>query len=204
MTTELAFNDQYVHLKKNGTFGWTPLTYVVDVKEKKAAGGPGFGLWGPGYLWIDDVAVTRVDDGVPLTPEPVWGKQERPIAPPAALGEGAVRCPECGYKNMPAWGKCYACGSELKAAKASGAGPAVKLLTSIEGQNPFSGGTVTAEHATEGRQALRIDSGFASWVAPRTGPVTTTSRPIYSAPPTSRCRWPSKSAIAKPTAIGRA
>ncbi len=167
MTTELAFNDQYVHLKKNGTFGWTPLTYVVDVKEKKAAGGPAFGLWGPGYLWIDDVAVAKVDDSVPLTPEPVWGKQERPIAPPAALGEGAVRCPECGYKNMPAWGKCYACGSELTAAKASGAGPAVKLLTSIEGQSPFSGGAVTTEHATEGQQALRIDSGFASWVAPQ-------------------------------------
>ncbi len=165
MTTELAFGDKYLSLKKGGTFGWTPLTYVIDWKENKEMTGPAFGLWGAGYLWIDDVAVTRVDESVPLTPEPVWGKEEKPIAPPAALGDGAVRCPECGYKNMPAWGKCYACGTELKGGKLAAAGPAVKLLSSLEGQSPFSGGTLTPEHASEGRQALRIDSGFASWVA---------------------------------------
>ncbi len=167
MTTELAFDDQYTHLKKNGTFGWTPLTYVVDVKEKKNINGPGFGLWGPGYLWIDDVAVVRVGDDVPLTPQPVLGKEEKPIAPPGPLGADAVRCPECGYKNMPAWGRCYACGSELKGAKASGAGPAAKLLTSIEGQSPFSGGTIAAEHATEGRQGAEARSGYASWNGPQ-------------------------------------
>jgi hypothetical protein len=32
-TTEFAFDDKYFQLKKNGTFGWTPLTYVVELKE---------------------------------------------------------------------------------------------------------------------------------------------------------------------------
>ena len=40
MTTELAIDDKYIHLKKNGTFGWTPLTYVVDVKQQKDLNAP--------------------------------------------------------------------------------------------------------------------------------------------------------------------
>ena len=34
-TTEFMFDEQYLELKKNGTFGWTPLTYVAEIKEKK-------------------------------------------------------------------------------------------------------------------------------------------------------------------------
>ena len=43
------------------------------------------------------------------------GPEEKPIEPPGELGEGAVRCPECGYRNMPSWGHCYACGTALLA-----------------------------------------------------------------------------------------
>ena len=104
-TTELMFAGKYIQLKKNGTFGWTLLTYVGEVTEKKKQAHPSFGLMAPGYLWVDDVAVERVGRDVPLTPQPVLGREEKPIAPPGPLGDGAVRCVECGYRNMPAWGR---------------------------------------------------------------------------------------------------
>ena len=58
MTTEFMFNGNYVQLKKNGTFGWTKLTYVGQIQEKKKAG-PSFGLMAPGYLWIDDASLVK-------------------------------------------------------------------------------------------------------------------------------------------------
>ncbi|HEV3003139.1 MAG TPA: hypothetical protein VGX78_01705 [Pirellulales bacterium] len=45
--------------------------------------------------------------------------------------------------------------------------PAVKLLASFEGKNPFEGGQVAAGHATDGNQSLRLDGGYASWVGPQ-------------------------------------
>ena len=45
-------------------------------------------------------------------------------------------------------------------AKILAAGPAVKLLASFEDKNPFGGGTVVENHATEGSQALRIDRSY--------------------------------------------
>jgi hypothetical protein len=40
--------------------------------------------------------------------------------------------------------------------------PALRLITSFEDKNPFEGGSVVAEHATDGAHALRIDKGFAA------------------------------------------
>jgi hypothetical protein len=162
-TTEFCFNEQYFQLKKNGTFGWTLLTFVVDVKEAKDANGPSFGLMAPGYFWIDDVTLTKVGTDVALTPEPVLGKEERPIELPGELKGDVVRCPECGYRNLPAWQTCYACGTKLEAARKTVSGPAVKLLTSFEDKSPMSGGAVVAEHATEGQKALRVDKDYAVW-----------------------------------------
>jgi hypothetical protein len=159
-TTEFMFEEKYMPLKKNGTFGWTRLTYVAEVKKRRELGHPSFGLMAPGYLWVDDVSVEKVGEEVPLTPEPVLGTEEAPIGPPGELGEGSVRCPDCGYRNMPAWGKCYACGVKLEPKKATG-GPPVKLITSFEEKNPFEGGTVLALHATEGTKALRLDRNYA-------------------------------------------
>ncbi len=164
-TTEFMFAGEYIPLEKNGTFGWTRLEYVGEVKEKRDSSHPSFGLMAPGYLWVDDVAVERVGAEVPLTAQPVLGKEERPIAPPAELGDGAVRCVECGYRNMPAWGGCYACGSLLEAAKAEVAVEPVKPITSFEGKNPFSGGAVVTQHASDGKKALRIDEGYVSMEA---------------------------------------
>jgi len=166
-TTEFMFEEKYLPLRKNGTFGWTPLTYVGEVKEKREFGHPSFGLMAPGYLWVDDVAVEKVGDDVPLTPEPILGAEEAPIAPPGAWGEGVVRCPECGYRNMPAWGRCYACGSPLDARPGGRTGEPIKRITSFEEENPFGGGTVVAEHATDGTKALRIDRSYVSMDAPQ-------------------------------------
>ena len=160
-TTELMFEGKYLRLNKNGTFGWSLLTYVGEVKQKREFGHPSFGLMAPGYLWVDDVTLEKVGDDVALTPEPVIGTEEEPIAPPGEIGEGAVHCPECGYRNRPDWGRCYACGSKLEAKKAA-AGEPVKLITSFEDRNPFSPGTVVSEHATHGARALRIDKSYVS------------------------------------------
>jgi hypothetical protein len=162
-TTEFMFNGKYINLNKNGTFGWTPLSYVADVASTKEVLGPSFGLMAPGYFWIDDVVMLRVGNDVPVTEQPVLGREERPIEPPGPLGSDNVRCPECGYKNMPAWKTCYACGSVLRAAKQGPSGPAQRLLTSFEDRSPLDGARLVNEHATDGVRAARIDKGYAVW-----------------------------------------
>lgn len=158
-TTEFMFNGKYMQLNKNGTFGWTRLTYVADVTERKQAG-PSFGMFAPGYLWIDDVSLVKVSSDVPLTDEPVWGEEESPLAPPAELTAAAVRCPVCAYRNLPEWKKCYACGSTLEATATAVSGPPVKRITSWEDKNPFAGGAVVEQHASDGSQALRVDRSY--------------------------------------------
>ena len=124
-STEFMFAGKYVPLRKSGTFGWSLLTYVGDITEKKEGPHPSFGLMAPGYLWVDDVRVEAVGKEVALTPEPIVGPEEAPIAPPGELGTEAARCPECGYRNQAAWGRCYACGSAAgKRRQAAGRRPA--------------------------------------------------------------------------------
>jgi hypothetical protein len=173
-TTEFMFDGTddgkgYYQLEKNGTFGWTKLTFVGEVKEKRKVLGPSFGSWAPGYLWVDDVTMEKVGDDVALTPKPVLGAEEAPIAPPGKLDGTAVRCPECGYRNMPARKSCFACGTDLARKKPAEAvtGPPVRVLTSFEGDdNPFSlldgpaKAVVVAEHATDGQRAMRLDSSY--------------------------------------------
>ena len=166
-TTEFMFEEKYLPLRKNGTFGWTPLTYVGEVKTRREFGHPSFGLMAPGYFWVDDVSVEKVGAEVPLTPEPVLGPEEKPITPPGPPGADAVRCPECGYRNTPAWGRCYACGSGLELKPAAAAGPTVRLITSFEDKNPFDGGTVVSQHATDGAKALRVDRNFVAMDGPQ-------------------------------------
>ena len=165
--TEFMFNDKYIPLHKGGTFGWTRLTYVADLTQP-AKTGPSFGLWGPGYLWIDDVSMELVGPAMAVTAIPTLGKEEAPIAPPGPLGPGVIRCPRCQHRNMPAWKKCYACGADLASQKQTTVdGPPEKLITSFEQDNPFEGGTVVAEHATDGSKSLRIDGDYAVMQAPQ-------------------------------------
>jgi hypothetical protein len=176
-TTEFMFNGAedgtgYFQLEKNGTFGWSKLTFVGEVKEKNKVLGPSFGLCAPGYLWVDDVTMEKVGDDVALTPKPVLEKEETPITPPGKIESSAVRCPECSYRNMPAWKNCYACGTSLEVKRAVVTGPAVKLITSFEEATcPFEVGdekapaSIAEEHATDGKKALKLTKSYASMSA---------------------------------------
>ena len=165
-TTEFMFDGKYIPLGKNGSFGWTKLTYVGEIKEKKQAG-PSFGLMAPGYFWIDDVTLRKVGTEVPLTDKPELGAEEAAIAPPGDLGAHVVRCRECGYRNQLTWKTCYACGTALEPEKTDSSVPALKAITSFEEKNPFEGGTVVPEHATDGTRALRIDKSYAIMDGPQ-------------------------------------
>jgi hypothetical protein len=161
-TTEFMFDENYMQLRKNGTFGWSKLTYVGDLAKQREKGHFSFGLMAPGYFWVDDVSMEKVGPEVPLTPQPIIGKEEKAIEPPGRLGDESVHCPECGYRNMPSWHHCYACGSPLTMKKPAAAGEAVKRIASFENRNPFDGGTVTDKHASHGGKALRIDRSYVS------------------------------------------
>ena len=162
----LTFNGRSIDLEKTGTFGWTRFTYVADLTERTRTG-PSFALSAPGLLWIDDVSIARVGNDVQLTAAAEWGDQEAPIAPPGPLGRGELRCPKCRYRNMPAWKRCYACGTLLADQLAETTGPAERLITSFEESNPFTGGVVVEEHATDGRKALRIDKHYVAMQQPQ-------------------------------------
>ena len=164
--TEFTFDGLSIDLEKTGTFGWTRFTYVAELAERTRTG-PSFRLSAPGLLWIDEVSVERVDNRVQLTAGVEWGNQEAPIAPPGPLGRGEIRCPRCRYRNMPAWQRCYACGAALMDQPEETTGPAERLITSFEGSNPFTGGVVVEEHATDGRSALRIDKHYAAMRQPQ-------------------------------------
>ena len=160
-STEFMFDGKYIQLNKRGTFGWTKLTYVGEIKQKKR-GRSVVWTFCAGFLWIDDVTLEPVGAGVALTQAPLLGREESPIAPPGPLSADAIRCSQCAYRNNPAWKFCYACGVALQAKKPGAAAPAVKTIATFEKSNPFSGGEVVAFHASEGRNALRIDKGYAS------------------------------------------
>lgn len=166
-STEFMFDGKYIPLPRRGTFGWTKLTYVGDLREKKPAG-PSFGLMAPGYLWIDDVSLEKVGQDVPLTEKPVLGAEESPIEPPGGLAADAFRCPECGYRRNPG-GPCYACGAMSRSAAQARlrAETSTVTIADFERENPFSGGTLVEAGAPEGRRALRIDRSYVSMDRPQ-------------------------------------
>ncbi len=137
-------DDAYVSLKKPGTFGWTRLEIVKDVPKSQEVVFR-IGLWGAGRLWVDDARLERVSADTPVTAAPVWGREEKPIAPPSALdAKTAVHCPDCGYRNLPEWAHCYACGADLNAHADTPSTPPVRLLAD------FENGKVDAVHAGRG------------------------------------------------------
>jgi len=152
-------------LEKAGTFGWTRFTYVAEL-TKRTRTGPSFALRAPGLLWIDDVSVERVGSGVELTAAAEWGNQEAPIAPPGPLGVAKSAVPNA------ATGTCRP-GEMLRlrhrSCRQAGGNcwPPERLITSFEESNPFTGGVVVEEHATDGRKALRIDSHYVAMRQPQ-------------------------------------
>jgi hypothetical protein len=151
------FDGIYHAMKVPATFGWTPVSYVFQVDKTIENVQMMVGLVGNGYVWIDDISLEKVGNGVELTPKPVMGKEEAPIAPPGKMGESAVRCPECGYRNNPEWDACYACGTPIAARKAA-IGPPVKVLFDFENgkTEPFTGGDITTENAPQGKSAMIV------------------------------------------------
>jgi len=152
------------NLKRSGTFGWTPVTHVFDVPADADKPFRLFvGLWETGRLWVDDVSLEKVDKTTPLTPAPVWGGQEAPLAPPGRIKD-VRRCRSCGYRNDASWPRCYACGHELtgRGGRKFTTPPEVVFADFENGRRaPFQAGTVVAEHAGSGRYALRVDSKWA-------------------------------------------
>lgn len=168
-THDVAFADdsKYATLTLPGSWAWRQLTWVKDIKGD----GPveivaRIGHWGPGRTWVDDAAIERVPDDTPVTDTPMLGPEE-PLSPPGPLDAAkAVRCGDCGYLNLPAWGQCYACGAELAEVTGRDDGlPPAKPLTSFEAGEgrTFAEGTVVTEHATDGTRALRVDRNWSSW-----------------------------------------
>ena len=154
------FDGKFMAIKVGSNFGWTPLTYVFEVtpdaKSKKIRLFIGF-YQSTGRLWVDDADLEKVDDTVALTPAPVLGKEEAPIASPGPLGDHPVHCPGCGYLNPSDVRQCYACGHAL-AAPAAADVPPVKVLWDFEDGKPapFSGGKIVTENVPQGKYALKI------------------------------------------------
>lgn len=162
--TEFMFDEKYLQLGKGGSFGWTSITYVADVPAKKQVS-ISFGLMGTGYFWIDDVSLIKVDNSVALTEKPVLG--DSPVlAPPGELNKQVVRCPDCGYRNDPAWKRCFGCGTALEADAAAPSGPTIKPLMTDSDRNPFEGTTVVDSKPLGGK-AWQIDGAYGVSLIPQ-------------------------------------
>ena len=167
-------DDAYVSLKKAGTFGWTRLEIVKDVPKTQEVVFR-IGLWGSGRLWVDDARLERVAADTPLTNGPVWGREEKPIAPPAPLeAKAAVHCPDCGYRNLPTWGQCYACGANLNVRSIMPSTRPVRILAAFENgkiapftpnDDIFIGAPINPQ--SNSLFALRIRKGYAVWDGPQ-------------------------------------
>jgi hypothetical protein len=174
-TTEFAFNEKYIQLNKNGTFGWTKLTYVTDITQKKdTTPGPSVGLMAPGFLWVDDVRIVKVSKNVPLTKKPVLGPEEAPIKTTFTKGQKFRNCPVCGYKVRLGSHHCQVCGESQHKDQVR-KGPATKILTSFEDKKTisqfqnlgvFGDAAISSQHASHGSKSLKIEKQYTSWDAP--------------------------------------
>ncbi len=90
-----------------GTFGWSEITYTIEVEEREVD--IWFRLKSQGLAWIDDVSVT------PFLGKPVSFNIEKAsftTQKPNRIGNG-IRCSTC-YRWMPSTKDyCFICGNEL-------------------------------------------------------------------------------------------
>ena len=161
------FDGKYIPLNKNGTFGWTKLTYVGEVKEKKQAG-PSLRADGPRLFLGRRRVAGEGRHGRPADREA--GARRGGVADRAAgraPGRGrplpGVRLPQ-----RPAWKTCYACGTPLGTAdggrrrsRRSSRSPRSRTGT----RSPAA--SSSRRRATEGRKALRIDRSYVSMEQPQ-------------------------------------
>ncbi len=143
-------------------FGWTPLSCVFDASDQQTFK-LAFGLRETGHLWIDDASLEKVGSDIALTDKPVWGVEEEPIKTPGSLSAKPVHCESCGYRNNPAWDRCYACGHKISGGKTFAfSSPPVVVFADFENgeRAPFGEGVAVKEHATSGKFSLRLDDGY--------------------------------------------
>ena len=95
------------------------------------------------------------------------GEEEKPIEPPADARRPRGSLPRMRLSQQSLLGPVLRLRRRAGGRQGEAAGPPVKLITSFEDRNPFDGGTVVAEHATDGTKALRIDRGYAAMDAPQ-------------------------------------
>lgn len=139
----VGFDGKFPILNKTGTFGWTPVTYVFQLKHPIDNFQLLIGLLGGGWLWIDDASLEKVGENVALTAEPVIGREEQPVSPPQTLAADASHCPECGYRNNREWENCYGCGHSTIGARREDL-PAVRVIADFRDGKPgvVSGGKI--------------------------------------------------------------
>ena len=167
-TTEFMFGNKYIQLQKNGTFGWTKLTYVGETKEKKQAG-PSFGMMAPGYFWIDDVSLEQVGPNVTLTEAPILDPEEAPIAPPGEITAGATRCSKCGYRNNRTWENLLRLWNSCSNRRGTVCSRPDRQPIALFRKNGTRFPVVLWLKciATSGRKALRIDKSYVSLDQPQ-------------------------------------
>jgi hypothetical protein len=152
----------FLPLRVDGTFDWRPLHLVFEIKEAKKAK-VFIGLCASGKVWVDDVALEKVDANTELTPQVVLDAGAKPITPPGELGDKPSKCRACGSKNNSAWPHCYACGAELRATKFST--PAVMTFIELNdaGIAPFEtsdGGVASIKKTPAGDRAIFLEKGW--------------------------------------------
>lgn len=154
------YDGKNFNMKKNGTFGWTPVTYVFEIDKKTDNFMLGLALFAGGWLWIDDVSLTRVDNTVELTKEPVIGSEEAPITAPQSREKSTVRCTECGYMIDHDAENCYACGHKVE--KRSKSVSAIKVIADFEDgkAGDFKGGTVVRNGSLQGNYVLSCNGSI--------------------------------------------
>lgn len=150
----VGFDNRFPGINLKGTFGWTPVSYVFAIDRPIENFKLLVGLVRSGWLWIDDVSLTRVDNNEPLTKDPVVGAEEQPFAPAGSFPAAGPRCPECGFHIPAKTEKCAACG-HTGAKKILGLPPAKVLADFEEGKSaPFRGGAMNGKHPVQGRFSL--------------------------------------------------
>ena len=148
-------------LKKNGTFGWTPMTYVFEVAAKKDVA-VGFGLWAAGHFWIDDVSLVRVGEDATATATPEFGKEEKAIAPPGRSGWRRFDVPIAAIRTWLNGGPAtHAAPSFMGSTWPRGRRRSSlrRLKTTIHSVEQRS----SRNMRTDGTKAVRLDKNYASW-----------------------------------------
>ena len=108
-TTEFMFAGNYMPLNKNGTFGWTKLTFVGDVPEQKDYVAP--------ELWPDG---TRVPVGGRCVCREV--DPQTPLTPAAGARAGGVA--HCAARRIDRGGRPL---SGLRLSQRAGLGPLLRV-----------------------------------------------------------------------------